>query len=301
MPMPIGLIVPVSAATSVADAATPEFVFQVGSVVNAKVVSVMADNLVRIAIANLSIDVMSEVALSPDQNLQLAVSQNDGTVQLAIVNGAGGATTDQVTLTSAAVALADASALTPSTTAARNLLTPLEQIAVSVASTKAVTKQRSQAPLFANLASVVARSDLPAGLKQVVLNVLAQQTPLGPQLDAEDIASAFQKSGLFLEASLASGLAPASGNVPDLKAALLVLRQTLAATSGALETTASRVAAPASALGAALRPPCRPGHCLSRSGAKRCRRSRCHLKRAKVRRCEHRMAPILQRPRSQKQ
>jgi hypothetical protein len=122
-----------------------------------------------------------------------------------------------------------------------------------------VPKQRSQAPLFANLASVVARSDLPAGLKQVVLDVLAQQTPLGPQLDAEDIASAFQKSGLFLEASLASGLAPASGNVPDLKAALLVLRQTLAATSGALETTASRVAAPASALGAAPAAPLQAG------------------------------------------
>ncbi len=46
---------------------------------NAKVVSVLADNLVRIAIANLSMDVMSEVALTPGQNLQLAVSKNDGT------------------------------------------------------------------------------------------------------------------------------------------------------------------------------------------------------------------------------
>ncbi|GLR90690.1 flagellar hook-length control protein FliK [Bradyrhizobium iriomotense] len=251
MPTPISSIVPVSAATSVADAATPELVLQAGSVVDAKVVSVMADNLVRIAIANLSIDVMSEVALSPGQNLQLAVSQNDGTVRLAIVNGAGGAATDQVTLTPAAVALTDAPSLVPSATAARNLLTPLEQIAVSVASTGAVTRQGSQGPLFANLASVVTSSDLPAGLKQAVLDVLAQQTPLSPQLDGGDIESAFQKSGLFLEASLASGLAPASGSVPDLKAALLVLRQTLAATSGAHEATVPQVAAPATALPAA--------------------------------------------------
>ncbi|MCP3467554.1 flagellar hook-length control protein FliK [Bradyrhizobium sp. CCGUVB23] len=251
MPTPISSIVSVSAATSVADAATPELVLQAGSVVDAKVVSVMADNLVRIAIANLSIDVMSEVALSPGQNLQLAVSQNDGTVRLAIVKGAGGVVTDQVTLTPGAVTLTDAPTLAPSANAARNLLTPLEQIAVSVASTEAVTRQGSQAPLFANLASVVTGSDLPAGLKQAVLDVLAQQTPLSPQLDGGDIESAFQKSGLFLEVSLASGLTPASGSVPDLKAALLVLRQTLAATSGALETSVPQAAAPATALPAA--------------------------------------------------
>ena len=82
MPTPISSIVPVSAATSVADAATPGLVLQAGTIVDAKVVSVMADNLVRIAIANLSIDVMSEVALTPGQNLQLAVSQNEAGVSL---------------------------------------------------------------------------------------------------------------------------------------------------------------------------------------------------------------------------
>jgi hypothetical protein len=248
MPTPISSIVPVSAAAFVADAATPELVLQAGSVVDAKVVSVLADNLVRIAIANLSIDVMSEVALSPGQNLQLAVSQNDGTVRFAIVSGAGGAATDPVTLTPGAAALTESPALAPFATATRNLLTPLEQIAVSVASADAVTKQSSQAPLFSNLAAVVTSSDLPAGLKQAALDVLAQQTPLTPQLDGEDIETAFQKSGLFLEASLASGATPASGNVPDLKAALLVLRQTLVATSGMLETGAPQVAAQTASL-----------------------------------------------------
>ncbi|MET4391290.1 hypothetical protein ABIB73_007079 [Bradyrhizobium sp. F1.4.3] len=235
MPTPISSIVPVSAASSVADAATPDLVLQAGSVVDAKVVSVLADNLVRIAIANLSMDVMSEVALSPGQNLQLAVSQNDGTIRLAVVNGAGEATSDQITLTPAAASLVDSPPLVPSAPTARNPLTPAEQIAVTVASAEAVTRQGSQAPLFANLASVVTGSDLPAGLKQAVLNVLAQQTPLNTGLDGADIESAFQKSGLFLEASLAAGATPSSGAVPDLKAALLVLRQTLAATTGTLE------------------------------------------------------------------
>lgn len=237
MPTPISSIVPVSAASPVADAATPDLLLQAGSVVDARVVSVLADNLVRIAIANLSMDVMSEVSLTPGQNLQLAVSQNDGTIRLAVVNGAGEASTDQVTLTPTSASLVDSPPLAPSATAARNPLTPAEQVAVTAASAEAVTKQGSQAPLFANLASVVTGSDLPVDLKQAVLDVLAQQTPLNTALDGGDIESAFQKSGLFLEASLAAGTAPPSGAVPDLKAALLVLRQTLAATSGRLETT----------------------------------------------------------------
>ena len=228
MPTPISSIVPVSAASPVADAATPDLVLQDGSVVDAKVLSVLADNLVRIAIANLSLDVMSEVALSPGQNLQLAVSQNDGTIRLAVMNGAGEATADQITLTPRAASLVDSPSLAPSAMAGRNTLTPSEQIAVTMASSDAVTKQGSQAPLFANLASVVTGSDLPGGLKQAVLAVLAQQTPLNTGLDGGDIESAFQKSGLFLEASLAAGATPSSGTMPDLKAALLVLRQTLA-------------------------------------------------------------------------
>jgi hypothetical protein len=255
MPTPISSIVPVSAASPVADAATPDLVLQAGSVVDARVVSVLADNLVRIAIANLSMDVMSEVSLTPGQNLQLAVSQNDGTIRLAVVNGAGEATADQLTLTPTAASLVDSPSLAPSATTARNPLTPTEQVALTLASAEAATKQGSQAPLFANLASVVTGSDLPAGLKQAVLDVLAQQTPLNTGLDGGDIQSAFQKSGLFLEASLAAGATPQSGPVPDLKAALLVLRQTLAATSGTLETGVPQAATQSAALPASTATP----------------------------------------------
>src|SRR3954454_4752869 len=151
MPTPISSILPVSAASPVADAATPDLVLQAGSVVDARVLSVLADNLVRIAIANLSMDVMSEVALTPGQNLQLAVSQNGGTIRLAIMGGAGEAAPDQVTLTPAAASLLASPPLAPSAATARNILTPSEQAAVATASGEAVTKQGSQAPLFANL------------------------------------------------------------------------------------------------------------------------------------------------------
>ncbi|MGY3409101.1 hypothetical protein ACVWZV_005214 [Bradyrhizobium sp. GM5.1] len=185
MPTPISSIVPVSAASPVADAVSPDLVLQAGSVVDARVVSVLADNLVRIAIANLSMDVISEVALAPD--LELAVSQNGGTIRLAVMGGAGEATADQVTLTPAAASLVDSPPIAPSASAGRNVLTPSEQVAVTAASAEAVTKQGSQAPLFANLAAVVTGSDLPAGLKQAMLGVLAQQTPLNTGLDGGDI------------------------------------------------------------------------------------------------------------------
>ena len=57
--------------------------------------------MVRIAIANLSIDVLSEVPLQAGQALQLAVSQNEGGIRLALVGqgaGAAGDIADTVTL-----------------------------------------------------------------------------------------------------------------------------------------------------------------------------------------------------------
>ena len=120
MPTPVSSILPVSAASPAADAATPDLVLQAGSVVDARVVSLLADNLVRIAIANLSLDVSSEVALSPGQNLQLAVSQNDGTIRLAVVGGAGGSAADQVTLTPNAASRIESPPLAPSAGAAAN-------------------------------------------------------------------------------------------------------------------------------------------------------------------------------------
>jgi hypothetical protein len=68
------------------------------------------------------------------------------------------------------------------------------------------------------------------------MQLLAQRTSLDQNLTGGEIKNAFQKSGLFLEASLASG-SPAAG-VPDLKAALIVLRQTLLTSLGTAEPAA---------------------------------------------------------------
>ena len=54
-----------------------DLVLQPGTVIDAKVLQVLANNMVRIAIANLSLDVMSQVPLQAGQALQLAVSQTE--------------------------------------------------------------------------------------------------------------------------------------------------------------------------------------------------------------------------------
>jgi len=158
--------------------------------------------------------------------------------------GQGAAGADAVTLSPDA--LADAAVNRPAIVAAKNVLTPLERAAVSAAAQAAVTEQDSLAPLFANLGAAVSASNLPPKLQAAIAQVLAQQTSLDQNLDGGDIKAAFQKSGIFLEASLAAGSLPSSG-VPDLKAALIVLRQTLQSALGSNATAASPAGAPQAA------------------------------------------------------
>jgi hypothetical protein len=242
-------------------ATTAAVVLQPGTVVAARVLQILGNDTVQIAIGGQSIDVQSQVPLQAGQTLQLAVSQgSDGTVRLAVVNPQGGAAASQgaagagnATAASDSVTLAPGIAA-PATSAvliASNQLTPLESLAVTVAAQTAATQQISLAPLFANLAVAAGLSGLPPQLQQAVAQVLAQRTSLDPGLTGDDIKQAFQSSGLFLEASLATGSVSASGSTPDLKAALIVLRQVLTtALNGGTPTPtlAPGTAAPATAV-----------------------------------------------------
>src|SRR5215813_11320512 len=105
---------PVIAAQAAGDAASG-VVLQPGTVIDAQVLKV-AENLVQIAIAGLSIDVMSEVALTPGQNLQLAVSQTgDGTVRLAMVGQGAAAQVADIPVGVATNAPVSTPASTPAT------------------------------------------------------------------------------------------------------------------------------------------------------------------------------------------
>src|SRR5205807_4018231 len=98
MPISVNPILPVLAAQS----AAPDLLLQPGAVVDVQVLKILSDNLVQIAIAGLSIDVLSEVPLTAGQTLRLAVSQTPDSVRLAIVGPetavAAGVSGENVTL-----------------------------------------------------------------------------------------------------------------------------------------------------------------------------------------------------------
>ncbi|HET7122743.1 MAG TPA: flagellar hook-length control protein FliK [Bradyrhizobium sp.] len=235
MSISINPIFPVIAAQG----ASPDLVLKPGTVIDAEVLKLLSDDLVRIAISGLSIEVFSEIPLRVGQALQLAVSQTPDGIRLAVVGRQSGpkavASADAATL--APDMIVDVAATPPAAPStnqpSRNELTPLERLAISAAAESAATQQESLAPLFANLDVVAASNALPPKLQQAVMQVLAQRTGLDQNLSGSDVRNALQKSGLFLEASLASGIISAPAGIPDLKAALIVLRQTLLSSLGA--------------------------------------------------------------------
>jgi hypothetical protein len=243
MSISINPIFPVIAAQG----AAPDLVLKPGTVIDAEVLKLLSDDLVRIAISGLSIEVFSEIPLQVGQALQLAVSQTPDGIRLAVVGQQSGAmavaTADTVTLAPDTIVDVAASppvgAAPPVNQRSRNELTPLERVAVSAAAESAATQQESLAPLFANLDAVTASKALPPKLQQAMMQVLAQRTGLDQNLSGSDVKNAFQKSGLFLEASLASGAVSSPAGIPDLKAALIVLRQTLLSSLGATENPAA--------------------------------------------------------------
>ncbi len=274
MAIAINPIFPVIGAQGVA----PGLVLQPGTVIDATVLKVLDANLVRIAIANLSIDVLSEVPLKAGQALQLAVSQAAQGVKLAIVpqssngDGVGTASTSAAAVTpstASAIPTPDDAASTPepATNVAPNIaapkiapqsdapidsraarpLTNVEALAVSAAVQSAAAKQASLSPLFANLNVAATLQSLSPALQEAAARLLAVRPQLSAALSGNDIKAAFEKSGLFLEQSLAAkanatsaqhlASLPGGAETPDLKAALIVFRQTVASWLGdAVET-----------------------------------------------------------------
>ncbi|HEV7600530.1 MAG TPA: flagellar hook-length control protein FliK [Bradyrhizobium sp.] len=261
MPISINPIFPVIAAQG----AAPDVVLQSGTVIDAQVLKILANDLVRIAIANLSIEVFSEIPLQVGQTLQLAVSQTPEGIKLAVVgqgrSNAGIPASLGEGAISPDIASPDLAGLAPAATVSaaakpvtdvmppKNPLTPLQALAVSAAAQTAAIRQGSLAPLFANLGVVAVSDALPAKLQQAVALLLALRPSLDQNLTGNDVAAAFKSSGLFLESSLASGsVSPSSpGRVPDLKAALIVLRQTLLSLGGAVAPESASAPAAAAA------------------------------------------------------
>ncbi len=100
---------------------------------------------------------------------------------------------------------------------------PLQQ-AVLAARTAAAGRQAGLGPLFAELGQALNSPALPPRVRAAVSQLLALQLPAAGPMTGEAVHQAVARSGLFLEAGLAATPGPSP---PDLKAALLVLRQLL--------------------------------------------------------------------------
>ena len=257
--MPI-IVAPNFPQTTVQNSATgADIVLQPGSVITAQVLQILPNDQVRIAIGGQSIDVSSEVPLQAGQTLQLQVSQTAGGIGLSLINSQGAPGAGQNLASATSITLApDAATLIaaltpPGALATNNQLTPVETLAVSLAAQSAATQQTSLAPLFANLAVAATLPGFSPQVREAIAQVLAQTTNLDRNLSGNDIQQAFKTSGLFLETSLASGSTLPANSPPDLKAALIVLRQALTtslagvAAAGTAGATASASATPQSA------------------------------------------------------
>jgi hypothetical protein len=128
-----------------------------------------------------------------------------------------------------ALALIDVGQVAPASTPATlaeppPTVAPPQQV-VAAAAQAAATEQTGLAPLFADLAAALGAPGLPPAVALAAARVQALATPLDPPPTAATLKAATGQSGLLLEASVAAGGAPPAD---DLKAALLILRQTLA-------------------------------------------------------------------------
>ena len=260
-------------------AAAADIVLQPGSVITAQVLQILPNDQVRIAIGGQSIDVSSQVPLQPGQTLQLQVSQTAGGIDLSRVNQQGAPEAGQNLASATSITLAPDAAILiaaltpPGALATNNQLTPVETLAVSLAAQSAATQQTSLAPLFANLAVAATLPGFSPQVREAIAQVLAQTTNLDRNLSGNDIQQAFKTSGLFLETSLASGSTLPANSPPDLKAALIVLRQALTtslagvAAAGTAGATASASATPQSATTPTAQPSSTSPEVTEQSGA----------------------------------
>jgi hypothetical protein len=223
-------IAPISPAVSTAPVTpvAPDLALQPGTVISAQVMQLLENGLAQIAIDGMAIAAFSEVPLQVGESLKLAVSQTaDGVIKLQVVpQGAdapalaiAGAVTGPASVgtTAASSSVSAVSTSTPSTSVST------ETVAIAVATQAAASRQQSLSPLFANLPVIVISDAAPPAVQAGAAQLLALRPELTEQLNASDLRAAFDQSGLFLEASLASGTAPAP--TTDLKAALVTFRE----------------------------------------------------------------------------
>ena len=215
--------------------ATPLANLVPGTTIAARVLALLENGQVQLAVGNAVIEAATEVPLALGATVQLAVQNAGNNVTLQFVGelpanaataGAGAAGTPAPAAQGAASSAAGEAAApvgTVGTTAAAGAAAPQVSAAAvasqsspsssppaaqpAVALTEAVRSaavtQNSLAPLYAELAAAVNVATLPEPVLRAAMRVLSLRPQLDENLGVEDVKQAFMNSGLFLESDLA--------------------------------------------------------------------------------------------------
>lgn len=238
-----------------------------GEIVDALVLALLDNGLVRLQVPDGTLDVRTAVPLAVGTKVRLAVSGTSAGLQVVVLTDGSGRTgtpatvvarqgadsvaragsepADPASKPAVEIALSGAPASVPQSAGA-----PLAPAAESIADAvqTAASRQGGLGPLLADLEQAIKTEALPQPIAAVVARVLDARLPV-ETLSTSELRQALARSGLFLEASLAASLgadaAPASG--PDLKAVLLMLRQLLQAWTQSEPRSAAGPTAPTSA------------------------------------------------------
>ncbi|RAI43358.1 hypothetical protein CH341_14855, partial [Rhodoplanes roseus] len=204
--------------------------FTPGQVVDALVMRLIDQTHVQLAVGNSLIDVQTAVPLLQGAHVQLAVRATPDGLRLVLLHpDETGATATGPAATAAARPAHDVSVRTgvdtapPAATSATSA-----QAALAQAVRAAAAQQDGLAPLLANLAAAMKLGGIPDAVRTAAAQLLSFRVPTDEPIEPEDVARALSRSGLFLEAGLATGTVPASP-AGDMKAALVALKAALAA------------------------------------------------------------------------
>jgi hypothetical protein len=195
-----------------------------GDVITAKVLQILADGMARLSLANMIVDLPTEIMLTPGSTIQLAIGGTPDNPKLALVEQLTGTAKGQGP--EAPVAPAGV-ASGPAPTGSRVAAEPAA--ALSAALRSAAVRQNGLGGLFADLQAAVGVEVLPEPVRQAAARLAGLQLPAGT-VTAADVKQAVARSGVFLEAKLAAAAENGAAPPPpsgDLKAALLVLRHVL--------------------------------------------------------------------------
>jgi hypothetical protein len=230
-----------------------------GEIVDALVLALLDNGLVRLQVPDGTLDVRTAVPLAVGAKVRLAVNGTSAGLQVVVLTDGSGRAGAPATIvapqtvdggaragTEAAaaglepaveIALSGATASVPQS-ASPPLAPAAESIADAVQA--AASRQGSLGPLLADLEQALKTEALPPPIAALAARMLDARLSL-EGLTTDGLRQALARSGLFLEASLGASLAseaaPASGL--DFKTVLLLLRQMLQAWTQSEPRTAS--------------------------------------------------------------